>query len=222
MSGWLSLAIAVVLVVVAFLILNRTITRRTSQQAALDEIKREVGLIITELNATTERNIELIEDRIARLEGLIGQADKRLVALKRDSAAREAARPRSGSGEMKGGEEPIVYTRLGRPAPSRADPSSTARPSEPAARQGASPDTAAEPAAPQGASPEREAPGASPPTGGRRAAAGDVPGESELPLRERVQMLYLRGLPMQRIASIVGKTVGEVELIVSLGESGKG
>lgn len=68
MSGWISVAITVILVVVAYLVLNRNIRTRTSQQAALDEIKREVGAIITELNSTTERNIELIEDRIASLE----------------------------------------------------------------------------------------------------------------------------------------------------------
>lgn len=221
MSGWLTLAITVVLVVVAYLILNRTITTRTSQQAALDEIKREVGLIITELNATTERNVELIEDRISRLEGLIGQADKRIVALKRDSARGEAAA---------GGEEPIVYTRLGRlgrepgarkqvdareeteqEGPRVGRVSSGAR----SARDAHAGHSASGPPVPRAGG---SAPGA-------RAQRNDeqrVAGEAELPLRERVQMLYLRGLPLQRIASIVGKTVGEVELIVSLGESGKG
>ncbi|MFW5784004.1 MAG: hypothetical protein ACOCY8_05755, partial [Spirochaetota bacterium] len=84
MSGWISVAITVILVVVAYLVLNRNIRTRTSQQTALDEIKREVGAIITELNSTTERNIELIEDRIASLERLIEQADKRVGVLRRD------------------------------------------------------------------------------------------------------------------------------------------
>ncbi|MFW6313804.1 MAG: hypothetical protein ACOC2N_07960, partial [Spirochaetota bacterium] len=100
MSGWISVAITVILVVVAYLVLNRNIRTRTSQQTALDEIKREVGAIITELNSTTERNIELIEDRIASLERLIEQADKRVGVLRRDLATR--------SGESG------TYTRLGR------------------------------------------------------------------------------------------------------------
>lgn len=195
MSGWLSVAITVILIVVAYLVLNRNIKARTSQQAALDEIKREVGAIITELNSTTERNIELIEDRIASLERLIEQADKRVGVLRRDLATR--------SGESG------TYSRLGRPA--EAGTGTGAGPSGPApahqvrhrpqeddpAQQSAAADDERTPPATGGNQPEHE-------TGGT--------------VRERVRRLYLQGVPMPRIAAIVGKTVGEVELIVALDE----
>ncbi|MFW5685360.1 MAG: hypothetical protein ACOC2Y_04235 [Spirochaetota bacterium] len=181
MSGWLSVAITVILVVVAYIILNRNITARTSQQAALDDIKREVGAIITELNSTTERNIELIEDRIATLERLVEQADKRVGVLRREAATHRS--------------EPATYTKLGSPAIRSSD-------SGPARRAGA----AAEPP------PEEPRVG----SGGRPAEPEPAPNEGSL--RERVRALYLQGLPLARIASIVGKTVGEVELIVSLDE----
>jgi hypothetical protein len=182
MSGWLSVAITVILVVVAYLVLNRNIKARTSQQAALDEIKREVGAIITELNSTTERNIELIEDRIASLERLVGQADKRLGALRRDLATR--------SGESG------AYSRFGRPAAS--SPAAQADSSFPQRTAGRT-----------DAAPEHE--GDSGAAAGTDEATGDT-------VRERVRHLYLQGVPLSRIATIVGKTVGEVELIVALDE----
>lgn len=174
MSGWLSLAITVILLVVVYLVLNRTITVRTTQQSALDEIKREVGAIITELNATSERNIELIEDRIATLERLLEQADRRIGALRRDLPAQGSAG---------------TYSNLGNSV--RVRPSVETNESESAREE--------------------------PEVNGERATA-DRPASARRSLRERVRGLYLQGLSLERIASIVGKTVGEVELIVSLDE----
>lgn len=182
MSGWLSVAITVILVVVAYLVLNRNIKARTSQQAALDEIKREVGAIITELNSTTERNIELIEDRIASLERLVEQADKRLGALRRDLAAR--------SGES------ATYSRFGRPVASTPSPQ---------ADHGFQRDRAGRPLSPS----EHE---------GESGASAGPDEETGGTVRERVRHLYLQGVPLPRIATVVGKTVGEVELIVALDE----
>ncbi len=186
MSGWLALAIAVVLIVVAYLVLNRTITIRTSQQAALDEIKREVGAIITELNATSERNIELIEDRIATLERLLEQADRRIGALRRDLSAHGAG----------------TYSRLGNTT--RVRP-----PAEAVERD----ETREEPRV------EIEPATLVPtPTPGNASSPASDPATARQSLRDRVKGLYLQGLSLERIASIVGKTVGEVELIVSLDE----
>jgi hypothetical protein len=168
MSAWLSVAVTIVLIVIAYLVLNRNINARTSQQAALDDIKREVGAIITELNATTERNIELIEDRIANLERLIAQADKRLGALRRDLPHPQ--------------REPRTYEHLARRVPA----------GRPAVESDAEPVPATQ-----------------------RTSTED---EQAVPTRERVQRLYMQGVPVERIATIVGKTAGEVELIVSLNE----
>jgi hypothetical protein len=47
---------------------------------------------------------------------------------------------------------------------------------------------------------------------------GDVVAGAELPLRDRALGLYRQGIPIERIASRLGTTVSEIELIVSLGE----
>ncbi|MEE8441034.1 MAG: hypothetical protein V3S41_04870 [Spirochaetia bacterium] len=67
------------------------IDRHTGSAAAMDEIRREVGAILTEMNQTTERNIALIEDRLKRLQELIGQADQRLGNLRREARRQESS-----------------------------------------------------------------------------------------------------------------------------------
>ena len=184
MSSWLTLAITVILVAIAFLVLNRSIRTRTSQQAALDEIKREVGAIITELNQTTERNVKIVEDRIAQLEQLIRQADGRLKALRRDLPSTI-------------GHE--LYDNRGLKA--RPDRVQTER------EQKASVEDSDPP------------PAQKPGSGVEGSTAIGFP-EPEVPMRQRVRQLYLQGLPLERIATIVGKSVGEIELIISLEEGG--
>ena len=162
-----------------------------------------MGSIITELNSTTERNIELIEDRIARLERLIQEADRRVTVLRRDLSSQR-------------GESP-TYTRQGRHA-GAGQSGQSRRAQEPDASQPA-------------ARAPHEQPHEQPPDGGPsgdqdafvlsqdgtiREERGDSSGRPTA--RERVRALYLQGLSFERIASVVGKTVGEVELIVSLDE----
>lgn len=192
MSGWLSLAITVILVLVAYLVLNRNINSRTSQQAALEEIKREVGAIITELNQTTERNVEIIEDRIETLERLIGQADKRLGALRRDLSSRQS--------------EEVTYSRLGVDSSRGAGSTFTGTRQSDVDVPRSTGDSAAVSSSPDA--------GASHSSSG----TGDGSVSAQPSVRERVRALYLQGLSLERIASIVGRTVGEVELIVSLEE----
>lgn len=235
MSAWLSIAITVILVVVAFLILNRNITVRTSQQAALEEIKREVGAILTELNATTERNIELMEDRISTLEQLIEKADRRVGALRRDLETH-------GATERFAGERYDRSGRLERSAPTGRTPrtdtgnrgavadSSADGEEEPTGGRGTPADagagarTADRGEASEGRAPANESDGDAffvSRSGSVRQESSSGRPDPQLPLRERVRGLYLQGLSLERIASIVGKTVGEVELIVSLDEGMK-
>jgi hypothetical protein len=145
----------------------------------LDEIKREVGSIITELNQTTDRNIELVEDRITRLGTLIERADQRIKTLNRETVRLD--RPSA------------AYNSRGR----ASVPDSVARDS-----------LDAEPA------PVKE-------PVGEVSQPASVPQGSASPsgpasIRQQVRMLYLQGLPLERIATRVGKSVGEVELILSL------
>lgn len=107
MTGWLSLGISIVALAVAVVFLRRMVERRTGAEVVLDEIRREVGAILTEMNQTTERNIELVEDRLGRLKTTLEQADRKLGLLSRETARRAEA------------EE---YTRLSRSVPRVAAP----------------------------------------------------------------------------------------------------
>ena len=177
MSAWLSIAITVILIVVAYVILNRNIASRTSQQAALDEIKREVGAILTELNSASERNIDLIEDRIRTLETLIEEADRRINVMRRESTR----------------DADITYKR---PTPRR--PVRIERPTPPLEQS------------------EYEAPLEPEQPVRREPEAPSEDGAEDV--ASRIERLYLQGFPLERIASIVGRTLGEVELIISLRE----
>ena len=206
MSPWLLLPINLVLIVLLWLILRRRIDARTRQHSALDDIKREVGEIITELNQTTERNIELVEDRMRRMRELVADADRRLGALKRQEEATRNAE--------------ATYSRLKPPIRIESvEPSDEAR-TVAAPADGERGVTEAAGATTTGAGGGKSVPATDTATGSDSTSqtVSDASGEEEVPLRERVKTLYLRGLAAERIAAITGRTVGEVELIISLEE----
>jgi len=179
MSGWLALALSIIVITITAVALNRRIQSRTSQQAALDEIKREVGSIITELNQTTERNIEIAEDRIGKLRDLIEEADRRVKTLKRDIAGHQQAG--------------VIYDARGTARRDRIeDPPQ------------------------KGPLPARESTNTTEDAAPRATESRQPAAASRSEVRDEVRMLYLQGLPIERIAVRVGVTVGEVELILSL------
>lgn len=92
MSGvWVGL-VALGLVGLGFLYLNRKIDRRLETSALIEKIQQEVDSILIELNATTERNVGLIEERIKKLGNLLDQADRKIGVFQRemDKQARSA------------------------------------------------------------------------------------------------------------------------------------
>jgi TolA-binding protein len=114
MTAWLSLAISLVALAVVVVLVRGMVDRRTGSAVALDEIRREVGAILTEMNQATERNIELMEDKIEALTALIDQADRRLTVLRRENS-------RQGSMEQ-------TYSKLRRSANQLSDPAEAADP----------------------------------------------------------------------------------------------
>ena len=183
MTAWLALALSLVTISVVAIVLLRRVDARMRQDVALDEIKREVAAIVTELNQTTERNIALIEDRISRLEELTDRADRRITALQgiedRDRAADR------------------TYSRLkppSLPAEKRLD-------EYPA--DGETPALSDAPDIIQLKLGQQ----ASSPGGGVRDA-----------FREKVRALRRDGLGAEQIASRLGTTVGEVDLVLALDE----
>jgi hypothetical protein len=188
MSSWVVFSINLVLLVIVATVLWRYVERRTGERSALDEIKREVGAIITELNQTTERNIELVEDRMRRIREMVEAVDRRLGALKRHEDAQKHAE--------------LTYTKLRNARPAVAP---EADGEAPEVHEGTTGDDGSTDAAGR----ERGEEERSEMTGGS---------EPVVSLRERVKTLYLQGLAPERIAAITGRTVGEVELMISLEE----
>lgn len=177
MDTLLILLVTIALLFASHLVLRRRIDRSTRPEGALDDVKREVGSIITELNQTAERTVALLEDRLDSLQTMIDQADRRITVLRR---------------ELPGTP---TYTRKGMPVNAPPTPNSV---------PGEAPVTTANKPVTEG------------------SAHGTTAGSAAVPLRERVRELYLQGLPVPRIATIVGKTAGEVELIISLGGDREG
>jgi hypothetical protein len=64
-----------------FLVLRARVRRELGATALRDSVRKELGLLIAELNRTTERNVAIIEDRIKRLGATVGAADKRIASL---------------------------------------------------------------------------------------------------------------------------------------------
>jgi hypothetical protein len=217
---WYTILITLVVdvggLIIIYAVLKDRLRRATTAEAQIAEIRDEVSSLLVELNQTTDRNIVLMEDRIASLNDLLAAADKKIGLLQREIEKHDVGTK--------------IYSRLaeGRPAPSSAPP----RESEPPARAVApasARQAAARTVSPAGPPPE-EAPavpplavelslkpervssraeqwglGAEP---AARAAEGDV--------RQRVMMLYRSGFSPSLIASRVGAPLGEVELIISL------
>jgi hypothetical protein len=202
-----------------YVLLRDRVRRATTANAQITEIRDEMSRLVVELNQTTDRNIALIEDRIASLNELLSAADKKIGLLHREIEKHDVGTQ--------------VYSRLAEGRPMRGGPpvqgqvsERAMRPQEPAPRQAprqqpqagqaaASPGAAAgmpqRGQEPQGAAAAPAQPLAVELSEQPPAANADTPD-----LRERVLMLHRAGFAASLIASRVGVPLGEVELIISL------
>jgi hypothetical protein len=72
--------------ILGYFVLFTVLTRRIRREASPEtRIREEVNKLMVELNQTTDRNIALIEDRIASLTELLSKADKKIGLLRRES-----------------------------------------------------------------------------------------------------------------------------------------
>ncbi len=72
--------------ILGYFLLFAALTRRIRRDASPEtRIREEVNRLMVELNQTTDRNIALIEDRIASLTELLSKADKKIGLLRRES-----------------------------------------------------------------------------------------------------------------------------------------
>jgi hypothetical protein len=111
------LALNLVGFLVVWLLLRDRVRRYASPAAQTAELRAEVDRLVVELNQTTERNILLLEDRIAGLTAVLAQADKRMELLRREAEKREiGARVYARLGESRkssleaGGPSPMEET----------------------------------------------------------------------------------------------------------------
>ena len=216
-----------------YLLLRDRVRRATSVESRMAEVRDEVSRLLVELNQATDRNIALMEDKIAALNDAISTADKKIGLLRRETEKHDVGSQ--------------IYTRLaeGRPrraaltAPAQAEAGRVERPvTESAEYRGAE---SAESTGYRGA--VRQSAPAAPPLAvelsERAGSGGGQPadyrgvesvddGFAESPasarkhragapdVRQRVMMLSRAGFSPSLIAGRVGVPLGEVELIISL------
>jgi hypothetical protein len=72
-----------------YLLLARRIRMLVDPETILAQIRREVEELIVELNGTTERNITLMEQKLATINGALRRVEKRLAVLRREAASLE-------------------------------------------------------------------------------------------------------------------------------------
>jgi hypothetical protein len=89
----MDLVIAILVVVavqlVMFLYLRGRIHQELNATSLLKDVQDEVDGMVRELNLSAERNIGLLEARIDELEGLLAQADQKVILLSRELERRE-------------------------------------------------------------------------------------------------------------------------------------
>ncbi|MGA2640692.1 MAG: hypothetical protein ABSG21_07290 [Spirochaetia bacterium] len=213
-------------IVLVYLLLRDRVGRAVSAESRISEIREEVSRLLVELNQATNRNIELMEDKITILNDAISTADKKIGLLRRETEKHDVGSQiysRLAEGRHQIAAESAVY---------RDAESAGYRDAESAVYRGASsaPPLAVElseqnprgtaPRNPPGALSRIQVPvdavGGAESTGyaGPESAvnrAGAAPDG-----RQRVITLYRAGFSPSLIASRVGAPVGEVELIIAL------
>ncbi len=83
------LAINLIISLIVYVSLKRQIEHSRDPRHVLDDIRDEVDRILVELNHATDRNIELIENRVDILRKLIDKADRRISLLQRKEEKEE-------------------------------------------------------------------------------------------------------------------------------------
>ncbi len=215
---------------IAFLILlvwlKRRVDRELSADRALERIRKEIGDLITELNATTERNITLIEDRVQRLNKILESTDRKVGILKKEAEKHEVGAAMY-TDIMKQHRRQVRESSNAVPiqpdfAPFRSSEQDSSygssKVSEPNRGIDANRDDGENHSSAAGSgdsagrswgNPKTVNPEARNHEGGRPVSRGQG-------LRNQVRDLHRAGLGADDIAKRLGSTVGEVELIIGL------
>jgi hypothetical protein len=84
-------AAALVLTVISFFVIFFYVKRRTAADRIPEETRRAVALIINEIERITDRDSELIEERVKKLKSLLENIDRRIAAYERQAESYQAA-----------------------------------------------------------------------------------------------------------------------------------
>jgi hypothetical protein len=193
-----------------FLYFHRYIRRRTSRENILAECEDAVARLEAQIDAVTDRDAQLVEERIRSLKKLLEDVDRRISLLSRIEDQRKPAVPLYNS---LGNRISFPGAGPGKPfPPDAAFPDPGPVPSPPAS------DTAnMEGALPSGGPVDTPPPSPVPgPAGDSPLTPALEPDDDTRPLVERVAELDRAGFSPELIASRLGISVSEAELAVTV------
>jgi hypothetical protein len=198
--GWtLVTVLAVDVVVLAgfWLLLRRWLARRPSAPRQTADLGDEVGRLVTELNQIAERNVVLLEDRVAALNDLLATADKKIGLLRREIERHEAGAGVYGRLSAQGARAAVV-----RAADAGSGGERTPAGGAPRGAGGRPVDAAVRPV--------------------DEADGTHIGPDARTAMRTEIGRLARAGLAAPAIAARVGAPIGEVELILSLEQRARG
>ncbi len=226
------LAAQALIAAVTILWVRRYLKRLADEDGAVAAARRDVAALIAELDATTDRNLTIVEDKLGELKAALAETDKRLALLSRERPAQAGgmtARAATGPADEPSGyapqprrAAPVAYDRRGLPSDefafSAAVPGADAKPG-----------AAAKPAAgaydgppPDGIPSERREAGSPGRDGVPFVKLSQRQFEAEESFPDRVIRLYRKGLSADAIAANLGAHRSEVEIAIAMEESRSG
>ncbi|MDR0376034.1 MAG: hypothetical protein LBH85_10025 [Treponema sp.] len=193
-----------------FIYCNAYIRRRTGQEHILAEFKEEVSKLIAEIDAATDRDVTLVEDRIKTIKALLDDLDKRILLYDQELAKRRANE--ESYAEL--GRKRLVDARLNAYAQDSAAPAHDAS-AQPALneerRAGGGALNGVEGGEKAGDDTER---------GKEKKAPPAAPGAAteQKPALEQIAALSRAGFSPNLIATRLGMSISEVELAIAIAE----
>ena len=186
-------------------LLTRKIRRELNTREIIEKIRDEVNGLIVELNQTTDRNIGIVEEQIGRLRSLVEEADKKIQLVDRELQKHDVGID--------------VYQKLRTSAKQRVD---SAPKQEPGQESETEPETKS--AVHSVKERVRIAGAPVPDSASVNAAAAAVKDSTigdNISFKERVLTLARHGFDARIIATRLGTTIGEVELVLSIESGGR-
>ncbi|MDR0624437.1 MAG: hypothetical protein LBG10_08415 [Treponema sp.] len=175
-----------------FLYFRSYLKKRISPEGLLEEYQDEVNKLISEIDAATDRDAYLVEERIKSLKSLMEEVDKKIGVY-----IQEFDRRRNSE---------TVYTALGRKAAQAVAPSRPGSLPESGEKKSSRPEEAA--AVPSALPPQT---GDLPP-----AVSGQAVPRNPAPLREQITALAAQGLSPAVISARLKVSISEVDLAIAI------